>query len=77
MVALAWKGSFALGIALGLAMVGNMIIAGISGVLIPLGLKILKIDPALASVVFVTTITDVFGFFFFLGLVALLIPVVS
>lgn len=77
LIAFAWKGSFALGIALGLAMIGNMIIAGISGVLIPLGLKVLRIDPALASVVFVTTITDVFGFLFFLGLVALLLPVVS
>ena len=77
LVALAWKGSIALGLALGLAMIGNMIMAGLSGVVIPQGLKLLKIDPAVASVVFVTTVTDIFGFLFFLGLVAILLPVLS
>ena len=51
-----------------LAMVLNSINAGLSGVLIPLGLHRLKIDPAVTSTVFVTTMTDTFGFFFFLGL---------
>ena len=77
LVALAWKGSIVLGLALGLAMIGNMIMAGGSGVLIPSLLRMLKIDPALASVVFVTTVTDIFGFLLFLGLVTLLLPVLS
>jgi len=51
-----------------LAMVLNSVNAGLSGVLIPLGLDKLKIDPAVTSTVFVTTMTDTFGFFFFLGL---------
>lgn len=60
-----------LGIVIGLAMIINMIAAGSAGILIPLGLNRLKIDPAIASSVFVTTITDVIGFFAFLGLAAL------
>jgi len=51
-----------------LAMVLNSINAGLSGVLIPIGLNRLKIDPAVTSTVFVTTMTDTLGFFFFLGL---------
>ncbi|BEV01531.1 magnesium transporter [Novosphingobium olei] len=51
-----------------LAMILNSINAGLSGVLIPLGLDKLKIDPAVTSTVFVTTMTDTLGFFFFLGL---------
>jgi len=46
----------------------NLIVAGMAGVLIPFGLKALKIDPALASSIFLTTVTDVAGFFIFLGL---------
>jgi magnesium transporter len=53
-----------------LAMVLNSLNAGLSGVLIPLGLDKLRIDPAVTSTVFVTTMTDTFGFFFFLGLAA-------
>lgn len=53
------------------AMVINSLNAGLSGVLIPLGLEKLKIDPAVTSTVFVTTMTDVMGFFSFLGLAAL------
>jgi magnesium transporter len=49
-------------------MVINLFVAGAAGTLIPLGLKVLKIDPALASTVFITTFTDVFGFLSFLGL---------
>ena len=51
-----------------LAMVINSLNAGLSGVFIPLGLNKLKIDPAVTSTVFVTTMTDTGGFFFFLGL---------
>ncbi len=60
-----------LGIVIGMAMVINLIAAGTAGVLIPLGLNRLKIDPAIASSVFVTTVTDILGFFAFLGLAAL------
>ena len=77
LVALAWKGNIVLGLALGLAMIGNMIMAASSGVAIPLALKALRVDPALASVVFVTTVTDIFGFLFFLGLVAVLLPLLG
>lgn len=57
-----------LGIIIGLAMVINMIVAGSAGILIPISLDRLRIDPAIASSVFVTTVTDVVGFFGFLGL---------
>jgi len=57
-----------LGLILGMAMVINMFVAATAGTLIPLGLRALKVDPALASSVFITTLTDVFGFFSFLGL---------
>lgn len=67
----AWKGSVLLGVVVAIAMVLNMIAAALSGVLVPYGLKLFKIDPALASSIFVTTITDIAGFFFFLGLAAL------
>ena len=57
-----------LGLVLGAAMIINMVLAGLSGIVVPLGLERRGIDPAVASTVFVTTITDVFGFFSFLGL---------
>jgi magnesium transporter len=63
--------NFQLGIVIGLAMIVNMIAAGTAGILIPLALNRLKIDPAVASSVFVTSITDVVGFFAFLGLAGL------
>ncbi|MBU0726115.1 MAG: magnesium transporter [Alphaproteobacteria bacterium] len=53
---------------IGAAMIINMLVAGLSGALIPIGLERLKIDPAVASSVFLTTMTDVIGFFAFLGL---------
>jgi magnesium transporter len=66
----AWalQGNLALGLVLGMAMIINMFVAATAGTLIPLGLKALKVDPALASSVFITTLTDVFGFLSFLGL---------
>ena len=64
-------GDPSLGIILALAMVINLFVAGLTGTLVPLGLKALKIDPALASTVFITTFTDVCGFASFLGLAAL------
>jgi magnesium transporter len=66
----AWltRGDPVLGVVLGAAMVINMFVAATAGVLIPLGLRAANVDPALASAVFITTMTDVFGFFSFLGL---------
>jgi magnesium transporter len=66
----AWvtKGDPMLGLLLGMAMVCNMFVAATAGTLVPLGLKALKVDPALASSVFITTFTDVVGFASFLGL---------
>ncbi len=53
---------------LALAMVINLLVAAVAATLIPIALRALKVDPALASSVFITTLTDVFGFFAFLGL---------
>lgn len=68
-----WVGKPVFGIVIGLAMLLNMAAATLAGFLVPVTLKKLKIDPALASAVFVTTVTDVLGFFFFLGLATILI----
>jgi magnesium transporter len=62
------RGDWVLGLILMAAMVINMFVAATAGTLIPLGLRALKVDPALASSVFITTLTDVFGFLSFLGL---------
>lgn len=62
-----------LGLIIFAAMVFNLLIAGLFGFLIPLGLKAMNIDPALASAIFLTTATDVFGFFAFLGLATIFI----
>ena len=56
---------------LALAMVINLLVAAVAATLIPIALRAMKIDPALASSVFITTLTDVFGFFAFLGLATL------
>ena len=63
-----WFKNFNLSILIGISMILNMIVAGLFGILVPVSLKKLNIDPALASSVFVTTITDVIGFLSFLGL---------
>ncbi|MFQ9310035.1 MAG: magnesium transporter [Paraclostridium sordellii] len=63
-----WEGKIIFGLVIGIAMILNMVVATVSGYLVPIALKKLKIDPALASSIFVTTFTDVLGFFFFLGL---------
>jgi len=70
-VALFWFGSGTLGLVIAAAMIINMLAAGLFGILIPMSLDALDIDPAIASGVFVTTVTDVVGFFGFLGLAAL------
>ncbi len=70
-VAYFWFGSDLLGLVIALAMIINMLVAGLFGILIPMALDTLDIDPAVASGAFVTTVTDVVGFFAFLGLAAL------
>ena len=68
-----WKGEAVIALAVALAMVLNFSAAATAGVLVPLGLKLLKIDPALASAAFVTAVTDTLGFLFFLGIATLLL----
>lgn len=63
--------SISLGVVIGLAIIVNMIVAGLCGILVPLGLYRLKVDPAIASSTFVMTITDVVGFFAFLTIAGL------
>lgn len=69
-----WKGNIYLGIVLGLSLVGNLVLAGIVGTVTPLGLKALGMDPALASTVLVTAVTDSLGFFIFLTLAKSFLP---
>lgn len=70
-IGFAWYGDPALGIVLAAAMIINMLAAGLSGILIPVGLARMRADPAISSSVFVTTVTDVVGFLAFLGIAAL------
>ena len=67
-----WKGELVIALAAGLAMILNFLNSALAGVMIPLGLKAIKVDPALASAAFVTAFTDTLGFLFFLGLAAIL-----
>ena len=59
-----------LGVVVGVAMIVNLLAAGLAGILVPLGLQRAGADPAVSSAVFVTTVTDIVGFFVFLGLAA-------
>ena len=68
LVVWALRGNPVLGAVLGLAMIINMFVAATAGTLVPLGLRAANVDPALASSVFITTMTDMIGFFSFLGL---------
>ncbi len=70
-IAFVWFQNIELGGVIAVAMIFNLFVAALAGILIPLGLDYVKIDPAVASSVFVTTVTDVIGFFAFLGLAAL------
>jgi len=63
-----WFKEIYLSVLIGIAMILNMIVAGLFGILVPVSLKKFNIDPAIASSVFVTTITDITGFLSFLGL---------
>ena len=66
-----WFGSDRLGLVIAAAMVINLMAAALAGILVPLALDHFDIDPAIASGTFVTTVTDVVGFFAFLGLAAI------
>ncbi|MEM6386652.1 MAG: magnesium transporter [Pseudomonadota bacterium] len=68
-----WFGEPMIGVVIAIAMVVNLLVAGLAGVLVPLGLEKVGVDPALASGTFVTTVTDVVGFFVFLGLASLVL----
>lgn len=71
-IAYIWKGDPTLGLVVCLAMIINLIIAGLSGAVIPIGLKSFGLDPAQSSMIILTTVTDVFGFFVFLGLATIM-----
>ncbi|WP_295312876.1 magnesium transporter [Roseobacter sp.] len=68
-----WFGSPQLGYVIATAMVINLVVAGLAGTVIPVILERVGVDPALASGAFVTTVTDVVGFFAFLGLAVLVL----
>lgn len=72
-IATFWFGDSGLGLVIAIAMFGTFLWAGLSGILVPLGLKRLGADPAVASSVFVLTLTDVMAFFSFLGLASLVL----
>jgi len=68
-----WFGNLLISAAIGGAMVINLFLAALAGVLVPVTLQRMKIDPAIAGSIVVTTVTDVMGFFSFLGLGTLLL----
>ncbi|MFT6912049.1 MAG: magnesium transporter, partial [Paracoccaceae bacterium] len=68
-----WFGAFALGYVIAAAMVVNLVVAGLAGIVVPVALDRVGVDPALASGAFVTTVTDIVGFFAFLGLAAVIL----
>ncbi len=72
-VAVLWNHNPALGFVIGVAMVCNLVIAGFFGAFIPLFMKAIGKDPATSATIFITTATDVFGFFVFLGLATLIL----
>lgn len=72
-VATLWNGNPMLGLVLGVAMVCNLVIAGFFGAFVPLIMKEFGKDPATSATIFITTATDVFGFFVFLGLATIIL----
>ena len=72
-----WTRNPGLGMVLALAMVGNMVIAGVAGASVPLFLRRIGVDPAVASAVVVTTFTDVFGFLLFLGIATAMLSLLT
>ena len=73
LVASLWFASPVIGLVIGLAMIINLLVAGAAGMLIPLGLSRAGVDPAISAGIFLTTVTDIVGFFAFLGLAKLII----
>jgi len=71
LAAMAWFRSPGLGMVIGLAMICNLVAGALGGILIPMALERVRADPAVASGTFVTTVTDVVGFFSFLGIATL------
>ena len=67
-ITFAWYGDFPLSLVIGVAMLINLVVAALAGAYLPLFLNRIKIDPALAGSVALTTVTDSIGFFVFLGL---------
>jgi len=72
-IAALWFDNYALGAVMAAAMIINLVVAGLAGILIPLTLDRIGVDPAIASGVFLTTVTDVIGFFAFLGLASIVL----
>ena len=68
-----WEADYRMGIVMAVAMLIQLTMATLSGIVIPLILRSFKIDPAISAVVFVTTVTDVVGFFSVLGLASLIL----
>ncbi len=73
LIVLAWFQSIALSAVIAIALTLNLLFAATAGVMVPLTLKRMGYDPALASSIFLTTVTDVMGFFTFLGLATLVL----
>lgn len=73
LVSWGWFGDQMLGVVIAAAMVVNLVVAGLAGILVPVLMERAGVDPALASGTFVTTVTDVVGFFVFLGLAAMVL----
>jgi magnesium transporter len=73
LVSWVWFGDPWLGAVIAAAMVVNLVVAGMAGILVPVMMERAGVDPALASGTFVTTVTDVVGFFVFLGLAAVVL----
>ena len=77
LVAWLWQGNAALGLIVGLALGGNMLVGVVAGVLIPMGLQRFRSDPALSAGIWLTTATDVLGFAVFLSLAALFVSAID
>ena len=73
LIAFVWKGSPILGLVVGLATFLNLIAAGFAGVLVPMGMSVIKLDPALASPVLVSTLTDTLGYLIYLTIATMLL----
>ena len=71
-IAWIWNGNMYLGLVIGLAMIINLTVAGLSGAAIPIAMRRIGFDPAQSSSIVLTTVTDVVGFFAFLGIAVLL-----